>query len=92
VTERRECTAQGYRRFRRRSCGKQFNERSGTLLNHAHYPFNVNALVVLCPSAAKRRSTNWSGVASAAVGRLARRLRPALERQERRILHGSAPT
>jgi len=37
VTERPERTAQGYRRFRCRACGKQFNERSGTLLNRAQY-------------------------------------------------------
>src|SRR3954469_12402698 len=35
VTERPERTAQGYRRFRCRACGKQFNERSDTLLNRA---------------------------------------------------------
>ena len=28
VTERPERTARGYRRFRCRACGKQFNERS----------------------------------------------------------------
>src|SRR4028118_268855 len=47
VAERPERTAQGYRRFRCRTCGKQFNERSGTLLNHAQYPSDVVALVVL---------------------------------------------
>jgi putative transposase len=47
VTERPECTAQGYRRFRCRGCGKGFNERSGTLLNHAQYPSDIIALVVL---------------------------------------------
>jgi transposase-like protein len=47
VTERPERTAQGYRRFRCRACGKQFNERSGTLLNRAQYPSDVIALVVL---------------------------------------------
>src|SRR3954453_19088341 len=47
VTERSERTAQGYRRFRCRTCGKQFNERSGTVLNHAQYPSDVIALVVL---------------------------------------------
>ena len=46
-TERPERTAQGYRRFRCRYCGKQFNERSGTLLNRAQYPSDVIALVVL---------------------------------------------
>jgi hypothetical protein len=33
VTERAERTAHGYRRFRYRRCGNQFNERSGTVLN-----------------------------------------------------------
>ena len=47
VTERPERSAQGYRRFRCRACGKQFNERSGTLLNRAQYPSDVIALVVL---------------------------------------------
>jgi putative transposase len=47
VMERPERTAQGYRRFRCRSCGKQFNERTGTVLNRAQYPFDVIALVVL---------------------------------------------
>src|SRR4051795_9646785 len=47
VTERPERTAQGYRRFRCRACGKQFNGRSGTLLNRTQYPSDVIALVVL---------------------------------------------
>src|SRR3954464_9974413 len=47
VTERPERTAQGYRRFRCRACGKQFNERSSTLLNRTQYPSDVVALVVL---------------------------------------------
>src|SRR5271163_1083288 len=47
VTERPERTAQGYRRFRCRACGKQFNERRGGLLNRAQYPSDVIALVVL---------------------------------------------
>ncbi len=47
VTERRELTAQGYRRFRCRTCGKQFNERSTGVLNRTHYPSDVIALVVL---------------------------------------------
>src|SRR5215213_5923253 len=46
VTERPERTARGYRRFRRRDCGRQLNERSGSLLNHTHYPSDVIALVV----------------------------------------------
>jgi transposase-like protein len=42
-----ERTAQGYRRFRCRACGKQFNERSGGQLNRTQYPSDVIALVVL---------------------------------------------
>ena len=45
VSERPERTAQGYRRFRCRACGKQWNERSGTVLNHTQYPSDVIALV-----------------------------------------------
>jgi hypothetical protein len=47
ITERLERTAQGYRRFRCRACGKEFNERTGTLLNRAQFPSDVIALVVL---------------------------------------------
>jgi transposase-like protein len=47
VSERTERTAQGYRRFRCRDCGKQFNERSESLLNRTQYPSDVIALVVL---------------------------------------------
>jgi len=47
VIERPERTAQGYKRFRCRTCGKQFNERSETLLNRTQYPSDVIALVVL---------------------------------------------
>ena len=47
VAERPERTARGYRRFRCRDCGKQYNERSGGLLNHTQYPSDVIALVVL---------------------------------------------
>jgi transposase-like protein len=46
VSERPEFTACGYRRFRCRACGKQFNERSGRILNRAQYPSDVIALVV----------------------------------------------
>jgi hypothetical protein len=47
VSERRDRTAQGYRRFRCRDCGWQFNERSGGVLNRTQYPSDVIALVVL---------------------------------------------
>src|ERR1700694_2648619 len=47
VSERSERTVQGYRRFRCRTCGKQFNERSTGLLNRTQYPSDVIALVDL---------------------------------------------
>ena len=46
VSERHERTTRGYRRFRCRACGKQFNERSGGILNRAQYPSDVIALVI----------------------------------------------
>ena len=48
VTERRDLTAQGYRRFRCRDCGKQFNERSDGVLNRASLPSDIIAFVVFC--------------------------------------------
>ena len=48
VTERRELTARGYRRFRCRSCGRQFNERSGGVLNRTFLPSDIIAFVVFC--------------------------------------------
>ena len=48
VTERREVTARGYRRFRCRDCGRQFNERSGGVLNRTCLPSDVIAFVVFC--------------------------------------------
>jgi hypothetical protein len=47
VSERCERTARGYRRYRCRACGKQFNERSDGVLNRTQYPSDVIALVVL---------------------------------------------
>ena len=47
VTERPERTAKGYRWFRCRECGRQFNERGACLLNRTQYPSDVIALVVL---------------------------------------------
>ena len=44
VSERSERTAQGYRRFRCRACGKQFNERSAGSLNRTQLPHDVIAL------------------------------------------------
>jgi putative transposase len=48
VTERREVTARGYRRYRCRDCGRQFNERSGGVLNRACLPSDIIAFVVFC--------------------------------------------
>src|ERR687894_2057100 len=47
VAERPERTARGCRRYRCRDCGRQFNERSGGVLNRTQYPSDVIALVVL---------------------------------------------
>ena len=47
ISERPERTTHGYRRFRCRTCGKQFNERSAGVLNRTRYPSDVVALVVL---------------------------------------------
>ncbi len=47
MAERPERTARGYRRFRCRDCGKGYNERSAGPLNHAQYPSDVIALMVL---------------------------------------------
>ena len=47
TSERRDRTAQGYRRFRCRNCGRQFNERSAGVLNRTQYPSDIIALVVL---------------------------------------------
>ena len=41
-----ERTAQSDQCFRCRACGRQFNERSGGILNRAQYPSDVTALVV----------------------------------------------
>jgi putative transposase len=46
VSERPEQTARGYRRFGCKICGKQFNERSGGILNRAQYPSDLIALLV----------------------------------------------
>ena len=48
VTERPEVTARGYRRFRCRDCGRQFNERSGGVLNRTCLPSDIVAFVVFC--------------------------------------------
>ena len=45
--ERRERTDLGYRRFRCRTCQREFNERTGTRFNHLQYLTDVVCLVVL---------------------------------------------
>ena len=47
TSERRERTELGYRRFRCRTCKREFNERTGTRFNHLQYPTDVVCLVVL---------------------------------------------
>jgi len=48
VTERPEVTAQGYRRFRCRALGRQFNECRAGVLNRTCLPSDVIAFVVFC--------------------------------------------
>ena len=48
VTERPDRTVQGYRRFRCRDCGKQFNQRNHGVLNRASLPSDIIAFVVFC--------------------------------------------
>jgi putative transposase len=48
VTERPDLTAQGYRRFPCRHCGKQFNERSDSVINRASLPSDIIAFVEGC--------------------------------------------
>ena len=48
ATKRPEVTARGYRRFRCRTCGRQFNERSPGMLNRTCLPSDIIAFVVLC--------------------------------------------
>jgi putative transposase len=48
VPKRPEATAQGYRRFRCRACGRQFNERSSGVLNRTSLPSDIIAFLVFC--------------------------------------------
>jgi putative transposase len=47
ITERPEVTTRGYSRFRCRSCGRGFNERTGSIFNRVQSPPDVVCLVVL---------------------------------------------
>jgi hypothetical protein len=46
VTERWEVTALGHRRFRCRDCGRQFNQRSGGVLNRTCLPSDIISFVI----------------------------------------------
>jgi hypothetical protein len=48
VTERRQVTARGYRRFRCWDCGRQFKECSNGVLNRTCLPSDIIAFVVFC--------------------------------------------
>jgi putative transposase len=45
--ERQERTELRYRRFRCRTCKREFNERTGTRFNPLQYPTDIVCLVVL---------------------------------------------
>jgi hypothetical protein len=45
--ERQERTELGYRRFRCRTCKREFNERTSTRFNHLQYLTDIVCLVVL---------------------------------------------
>jgi hypothetical protein len=47
MTESPEWTGLGYRRFRRRMCTWELNERTGTPFNRLQYPMDAVCLVVL---------------------------------------------
>jgi putative transposase len=47
TVERPERTELGYRRFRCRTCKREWNERTGTRYNHLHYPTDIVCLVML---------------------------------------------
>ena len=46
ISDRWDRMVQGYCRFRCRDCGRQFNERSGGVLNRTCLPSDVIAIVV----------------------------------------------
>ena len=47
TSQRRHRTELGYRRFRCRSCGRRFNERTGSGFNELHYPTDIVLLAVV---------------------------------------------
>ena len=50
VCERSDLTAQGYRRFRCRDCGKQFNQRSDSVFSRASLPSDIAAFRGVLPA------------------------------------------
>lgn len=97
-TERPERTAQSYKRFRCRTCGKHFNERTGTVLNRTQYPSDVIALVVLWRLRYKLTLRDLSEMFAVhgmvfsheAVRAWEAKLAPALAEDLRRRRHGQA--
>ncbi len=68
VTERPERTAQGYRRFRCRACGKPFNERSVGVLNRTQYPSDGTVNLMGCGrNDARNEAGDTDGYAVAAT-------------------------
>jgi hypothetical protein len=61
VSERPERTAQDYRRFHCRTCGRQFNERSVGTLNRTQYPSDVIAFGANADRTERRPTANLSG-------------------------------
>lgn len=46
ITKRPDCTELGYRRFRCRTCKREFNERTGMPFNRLQYPTDLVCLVI----------------------------------------------
>ncbi len=62
VTERRDCAPQGCRHPRCRTCGRQFNQRSGGVLNRTCLPSDVIALAVFFPLRCRLTPRGLSGM------------------------------
>jgi hypothetical protein len=93
ITARPEHTAPGYRRFRCRAGGKQFNERTGTAPNRAQCPSDLIALVVLWRLRDKLRvrdspemfALRGMGFSQPAVREWEAKLTPALDSKKRSV-------
>ena len=99
ITERRDRTAQGYRRFRCRDCGRQFNERSAGVLNRTCLPSDIIALRGALPPALPADpagpgrdvcslAASWSATKRYGTGR--RSSLPVLAHELRQRRHGKA--